>query len=114
MVTMMDWYPSLLEWCGVDAPKAPLDGHRLQPVIDSAEVPSAHQVLHFQWRSSWAVRRGDWKLIAEKVKKPGGEVRYSLHNLAEDQPEVKDHAGEKPAMVQELIKLHEAWAQEIE
>jgi arylsulfatase A-like enzyme len=33
----MDWYPSLLEWCGIKKPDVVLDGHSLQPVIDSAE-----------------------------------------------------------------------------
>lgn len=112
-VTIMDWYPSLLAWCGLEAPGVTLDGRSLQPVIASAEAPSAHPVLHFQWRTSWAVRRGDWKLIGQKERGPEARIRYFLYNLADERPEAKDYAAEKPELVAELVELHRGWAQEV-
>jgi arylsulfatase A-like enzyme len=112
-ITIMDWYPSLLEWCGVERPKVKLDGRSLQAVIDSREAASPHQVIHFQWRTSWAVRKGDWKLIGTGGRKPGNKAKYELFNLAEDKPETKDHAAEKPALVKELLKLHQEWVKEV-
>ncbi|NNM31003.1 MAG: sulfatase-like hydrolase/transferase, partial [Akkermansiaceae bacterium] len=49
IITAMDWYPTVLELCGIaakaDAPK--LDGHSLLPVIRSTEAPSGYGgVLH--------------------------------------------------------------------
>ena len=114
IITIMDWYPSLLEWCGIKKPDVVLDGHSLQPVINSAEAPAAHEVLHFQWRNSWAVRKGDWKLIGNKQGKPKNEMRYTLHHLTDEKPEVTDYAEEKPARVQELIALHKTWTRNLD
>jgi arylsulfatase A-like enzyme len=114
VITIMDWYPSLLEWCGIKKPNVVLDGHSLQPVIDSAEAPAAHEVLHFQWRSGWAVRKGDWKLIGNRQGKPKNEMRYTLHHLTDEKPEVTDYAEEKPALVQELIALHKTWTRNLD
>jgi len=114
VITIMDWYPSLLEWCGIKKPNVVLDGHSLQPVIDSAEAPAAHEVLHFQWRSGWALRKGDWKLIGNRQGKPKNEMRYTLHHLTDEKPEVTDYAEEKPALVQELIALHKTWTRNLD
>lgn len=114
IITIMDWYPTLLEWCGIKKPDVVLDGHSLQPVINSAEAPAAHEVLHFQWRNSWAVRKGDWKLIGNKQGKPKNEMRYTLHHLTDEKPEVTDYAEENPARVRELIALHESWIRNLD
>ena len=112
-VTVMDWLPSLIEWCGVEDLKVKLDGRSLQPIIDSPDTKSAHPVIHFQWQRRWAVRSGDWKLIGTNARKAGDTVNYSLHNLAEDKPEVKNYAAEKPELVKRLTALHREWEQEV-
>jgi arylsulfatase A-like enzyme len=110
IVTIMDWFPTVLDLCGItqqaDAPK--LDGHSMARVISDPKAPSPHEVLHFAWEKNWAVRRGDWKLIANHNAKTNSP-RLSLHHLAEPSPEVKDHAQEQPQLVRELTALHEAW-----
>lgn len=111
-VTIMDWYPSLLQWCGVEKPDVKLDGRSLQSIIESPETPTAHPVIHFQWQQKWAVREGDWKLISETNRKSGA-VRLSLHNLADDKPEVRDYAKRKPALVKRLAALHEEWHRDV-
>ena len=118
-VTIMDWYPSLLEWCNVDSPevdshKAKLDGRSLQPIIDSPEASSAHPVVYFQWQNRWAVREGDWKLIGVNPRKAGDRARYSLHHLADTDPEVKDYSEEKPALASRLESLYRAWKKDVE
>lgn len=111
VVTIMDWFPTVLELCGInqadDAPR--LDGRSITRIIADPNVPSAHEVLHFAWAQNWAVRRGDWKLIATFDAKSGA-VRHSLHQLAGSSPEAKDHALEQPAIVEDLRRLHETWA----
>src|SRR5262249_37214011 len=58
-----DWLPTIAELCGVALPRNTIDGKSLVAVIRSAEAPSPHEVLHWQFESSWAVRAGDWKLL---------------------------------------------------
>ena len=114
IVTIMDWFPTVLELCGIKpqagAPK--LDGHSMTSVIADPKAASAYQVLNFAWASNWAVRKGDWKLI-NQLNKNTKTMELSLHNLAEAQPEVKDHAKERPEIVKELTALHDAWEQEV-
>ncbi len=112
-ITVMDWFPTLLELCNVGPPTAKLDGRSLLSVIESADAPSPHKILHFQWIKSWAVREGDWKLICKQGRGAKAKAHYSLHNLAEKHPEVADHAADEPDIVNRLRGLHEAWAKEV-
>ena len=109
-MTAMDWFPTVLDLCGVkqaaDSPK--LDGYNLRPLIEKAEVPSKYETLHFAWGTKWAVREGDWKLIGNTRN-----ANASLHNLSEDKPEVKNYAKEKPEIVARLRNLHSKWAEEV-
>ena len=41
-------------------------------------------------------------------------MRYTLHHLTDENPEVTDYAEEKPARVQELIALHESWIRNLD
>ena len=113
IVTIMDWFPKVLELCGIrqqaDAPR--LDGRSMTGVIADAHAASAHEVLHFGWAKSWAVRRGDWELIGMTGKRTG-LFALSLRYLAEAAPEVKDHAAEHPEIVREMTALHQAWEKE--
>ena len=113
IVTVMDWYPTILELAGVPKPDVHFDGHSMMPIIKDPQAPSAHKVLHFRWHQGWAVREGDWKLIGSSNKKTGKVIRTSLHNLAEANPEVKNHAKEQPDIVARLLALHEAWNKEV-
>ena len=111
-VTTMDWLPTLIDLIGLPKPKAKLDGRSMMSIINNPTAPTSHPVLHFDWQDKWAVREGEWKLISE-LNKQTKERTYSLHNLAEENPEVKDHAKEKPKLVAHLKKLHESWAAEV-
>jgi hypothetical protein len=93
-----------------DSPQ--LDGHSLTRIIADAKASSDHKVLHFAWTKNWAVRKGDWKLICKWNAKNGQPI-YSLHNLEDAQPEVKDYAQMESQMVQELISLHEEWEKDV-
>lgn len=112
VVTVMDWLPTLASLIGLPKPDVTLDGHNILPVIESPLAPSPHSTLHFEWRNSWAVRDGDWKLIAN-FNRNTETLSYSLHNLAEEQPELKDHANTQPQRVARLKKLHEEWIAEV-
>ena len=111
VITAMDWFPTLLELCGVNqSPEAPaLDGQSLLPIIRSANAKSAYGgELHFQWGVRWAVRMGDWKLIGSDRND-----KVTLHSLVDPSPEVIDHASTKPELVEALRKSHQAWALDV-
>lgn len=115
IVTAMDWFPTVLELCGVEqASGSPaLDGHSLLPVIASSEAKSDYGgVLHFAWGNGWSVREGEWKLIGVQQKK-SNQAKLSLHNLAEDQPEVKNHLKEQAGIADRLQNLHDQWVKEV-
>lgn len=112
IVTAMDWFPTMLELCGINPPQdVQLDGHSTLPVIRSADAPSAHKVLHYQWQERWSVRDGNWKLIQNSGKR--GSEQFTLHNLSDRKPEVRDYAKEKPELVARLKALHAEFAKDV-
>ncbi|MEM8955933.1 MAG: sulfatase-like hydrolase/transferase [Verrucomicrobiota bacterium] len=113
IITAMDWYPTVLELAGISRPDdAPsFDGHSLVPIIESSEAPSRYNgILHFQWNNHWAVRAGDWKLIGKENE---NNLKLTLHNLAEENPEVANHAEDQPDIVTHLKNLHNVWSAEV-
>jgi arylsulfatase A-like enzyme len=115
-ITAMDWYPTILGLCGVDMPAdVKLDGHSVLPLIEDARAPSGYKAMHWQWQSGWAIREGDWKLVANGRRGSGKEKLDKLHlgNLADQQPEFRNHAAEQPEIVARLTRLHEAWVEEV-
>ena len=113
IVTAMDWFPTILDLAEIAPPKVLLDGKSMLSVIRNANAPAAHDVLHFSWANEWTVRHGDWKLIGRINKSKPDRVRKSLHNLANADPEVKDHAAEHPDIVARLTDLHNEWSKEV-
>ena len=110
IITAMDWFPTVLDLCGVQQPSnsSKLDGHSVLPLIRSAKAKSKYKILHFAWGKKWAVREGDWKLIGSN-----GNTKVSLRNLVDAKPEAKDYAKAKPEIVQRLRILHSSWAKEV-
>lgn len=106
-VTVMDWMPTVLELCSVEAPKVTLDGKSLLPVIASPDAESAHEILHWEWRGNWAVRRGEWKLIGK------GDMAKELVCLTEEKPEMENHLNKRPEIAAELHQLHKAWLTQV-
>jgi arylsulfatase A len=111
-VTIMDWMPTLIDMIGLPQPKAKLDGRTMMSIINNSTAPTSHPVLHFDWQDKWAVREGDWKLVSE-MNRSKNIPQITLHNLADENPEIKDYAKEKPKLLAHLTKLHENWAAEV-
>ena len=108
-ITAMDWFPTVTELCGVK-PKAShpkLDGSSLGPIIASANAPSSNEIMHWQWHTGWAIRKGNWKLIGR------GSKASFLGNLNDTQPERKNYRSEKNALVREMTELHHAWVEKV-
>ena len=58
-----DWLPTIAELCGVPRRRSASTARAWSAVIRSADAPTPHDVLHWQFDTSWAVRSGDWKLL---------------------------------------------------
>lgn len=123
-VTLMDWFPTIADYCGVDVSAIDFDGHDLRPAIEADDFHDDHYaVMHWGWQKGWAVRRGDWKLIvngslglsgngkaAHDMKMP----KVFLGNVSGDEPETVNHAEDHPGIVAELTMLHDAWIVDVE
>jgi len=115
-VTAMDWYPTILELCGVEAPaNVEFDGHSVTPLLENAEAGSQYGVMHWQWQAGWMVRDGDWKLIGNGTKGTGQPALDELYlaNLSDPEPEAANHAADQPEIVERLRGLHEKWIAEV-
>jgi arylsulfatase A len=113
-----DWLPTIAELCGVATTKAPIDGKNLVPVIRSADAPTPHDVLHWQFESSWAVRDGDWKLLHDVLdttrRAPGERIGGSfLVNLHDDPSETTNLTASHPDVVARLERLRAEWSSTI-
>lgn len=102
-----DWFPTLCEITGADAPKE-LDGDSLVPLLNSAAkskrafVRSKPMIWEFHgYRGQLAVMDGKWKAVRQQVrtKKPGA---WQLYNLETDPAEAKDLAAKHPEIVKRL------------
>lgn len=111
LVTSPDFYPTILEACGLPMkPKQHCDGRSFISVLNAPERPFDRGSVfwHFPHYANQggapgcSIRRGDWKLIEFF----GGETE--LYNLVDDIGEQRNHAKTHPEIRQELqSELHE-------
>lgn len=85
-----------------------LDGVDLLPYLTGKNNARPHETLYWRFGEQWAIRKGDWKLVASAVdmNKP------RLINLKEDIGEAKDLSEEFPDKVKELKADWDKWSAE--
>lgn len=110
-----DWLPTIADLCGAKLIQKDIDGKSLVDVIKQGDAATPHEVVHWTIGNSWAVRRGDWKLIANPRDTSnrgslGPADKMFLANLAKDKTEMKNFATDNPSVVAELKASHDAWA----
>ena len=111
-VTSVDFYPTILEMTGAaDKTGHTVDGVSLTPLLSGSGKLNREAIYwhypHYANAGSTptgAIRQGDWKLI-EFFE----DNHVELYNLAEDEDETKDLAGERPELAAELQKKLAAW-----
>lgn len=113
----VDWFPTLLDLCGISAEGNDFDGKSLVNVIKNNGL-TPHDVLHFDFDQQWAVRKGDWKLIkdAYDVKENDNNDRlkgYYLTNLQKDPTESSNLADKYPQIVKELLQCRDEYLKHI-
>ncbi len=103
-----DWFPTLCEVGGAQAPKNTLDGVSLISVLGGGELPKRHEPMTWEFNGYGgiiAIRDGQWKAIRHGLKrKKHGD--WELYNIDTDREEKKNVAAQHPEIVQRLEK---AW-----
>ncbi|HBE72368.1 MAG TPA: N-acetylgalactosamine 6-sulfatase (GALNS) [Planctomycetaceae bacterium] len=107
----IDLFATALDAAGLPMPKGnekPLDGKSILPAL-KGETDKLHDELY--WSSAgangkWAIRSGNWKLVAEKA-------RIELFNLENDLGETTDLAAKHPKVVSRLTDQYNAWLDEM-
>jgi arylsulfatase A-like enzyme len=118
VASSIDWMPTIAQYCGLKPPKNKIDGKSIVSLIDSANAPSPHKVLHWQTGNHWAVREGNFKLVhngppTEHKGRKLPKVKDFLSNMAEDVTETKNLAKEHPEIVERLTRRHEEWLKQV-
>ncbi len=100
-----DVLPTVLGLAGVDIP-AEVTGQSLTPCFeDPASI--RERTLYWEHLGRRAVRRGDWKLVADNGK------RWELYDLSSDPAEMRDLSRTKRGLAQELDELWKTWAMKV-
>jgi arylsulfatase A-like enzyme len=113
---IIDLMPTLLAAAGATYPDKrdgrltlPPEGRSLLPLLTAASgqtpAPRPERVLAWEHEGNKAVRRGDWKAVAQ------GRGPWSLYHLAADRTESRDVAAQHPDTTRELAALWQAWAE---
>ena len=115
LATGCDWFPTLLDLCGVEPPEHHLDGRSLTSVIlDNVESP--HSSWYWQLgggnNPQWVVREGAWKLLGNPRDTSDTapltrDDNPFLVNLDDDPGERRNAAGDNPDVVRRLNALHD-------
>ena len=117
-VTSTDFYPTLLNRCGVALPAAYAnDGVDIMPLLTGAgDAPTRDALLwhlpHYSNQGGTpggAVRKGNFKLIEFYE-----DNRLELYNLADDAGENRDLSREMPDRRNELHRLLKSWRQSVD
>ena len=105
-VIQLDILPTALAAAGVEAGKEwKLDGVDLLPHLTGKNDKPPHDTLYWRFGNQWAIRHGDWKLVAGN----GGDMQGELFNLADDKEESKNLAAAKQDKVRELKSQWDQW-----
>ena len=118
MAASIDWMPTIAEYCGAKLPDRPIDGKSIAPVIESADAPSPHKVLHWETGKHWAIREGDWKLVhngpaTDYKGRKIPQVEDFLSDMTGDLTETENLADAHPEIVKRLTRLHGEWLKEV-
>jgi len=104
-----DLMATFLDVAGIEYP-ATHDGKEIKPLEGVsmtgtfADKPHGREVLYFEHMGNRAVRRGKWKLVAQR------EGPWELHDMDAGRTETNDVAAEHPEIVKELTELYHTWA----
>lgn len=105
-VIQLDLLPTFIAAAGGTVDSAwKLDGINLMPFLTGRDKGRPHQTLYWRFGEQWAIRDGDWKLVASRVD--GNRPR--LINLAQDIGEANDLSAAEPQKHSALMAKWKEW-----
>lgn len=115
LVCLVDWYATLAEVHGVklDEDQAE-DSFSMFNLLNGGTVPNRKSLIHHSGNGTFAIRKGDWKLIEgnlgsggfsrpSRVKPKADGPQGQLYNLADDPKESTNLWMQNPDKVKELM-----------
>jgi arylsulfatase A-like enzyme len=106
-VISLDIHPTAVAAAGGRIPAdVRLDGVDLMPYLTGKNQSRPHDKLYWRFGQQWAIRSGDWKLLAM-----AGDPE--LYDLAHDIGEKNNLAASKPEKVRELRAQYEDWNRQL-
>lgn len=105
-IIQLDILPTSLAAVGsVADPDWKLDGVNLLPFLTGENKRPPHEALYWRFGEQWAIRKGDFKLVA--ARPDGNQSR--LFNLADDIGEAKDLTASHADKAKELKTAWDSW-----
>lgn len=105
-VIQLDILPTALAAAGIETDASwQLDGVNLLPYLAGEKTEAPHESLFWRFGDQWAVRHGDWKLVASRED----QNQVQLFNLTKDASELFDLSADETAKVTELKSLWDEW-----
>lgn len=108
---LMDLMPTLIEVSGAEYPTE-YNGNEIQPLEGKSLIPffkgeerELHEYLFWEHIGNRAVRKGEWKLVAEEGKE------WELYNLQKDPSETNNIISERPGTAEDLKAAYQQWAE---
>jgi arylsulfatase A-like enzyme len=108
-IIQLDILPTAIVAAGgtVD-PAWKLDGVDLIPHLTGKGDGKPHETLYWRFGQQWAIRKGDWKLVASRID----QNQPRLINLVADIGEATDLSAKEPEKLKELTDDWQAWNKE--
>ena len=107
---IIDLMPTCAEAAGARYPEE-FNGHPILPVEGISLLPilttgtrEGHEYIGWEHFGNRAIRRGKWKLVAEK------DAPWELYDIEADRSELNNLANAQPDLAKELEAAWEAWA----
>ena len=124
----VDWLPTIFDLAGIPSDGLDLNGRSLRAVLGDPDAATPHESYVWRWNDlvivgadTWAVRRGDWKLLVNPVDTSGEYSRESttltdifLVNLRDDPAETASVHADHPDIVAELLAIRDAYIAELQ
>ena len=111
-VISIDVFSTVLAAAGIEPPAGlQLDSRDILPALTGQLDRPLHEALYWSWidkdsDTGWAIRKGRWKLLADK----GG---IGLYDLEADLSETRDLAPNQPMIVQALLADYKSWQNQL-
>jgi arylsulfatase A-like enzyme len=104
-VISLDIFQTCAELAHVTLPHdRPFDGVNLIPFLNGEKEGAPHEALFWRSNYAWAIRKGDWKLVADEMS--GSKV---LYHLKTDKVEKNNRYTSEPGIVEDLRSSFDAW-----